>query len=113
MHADNRAYECASCFIDCAKLASCCSALQSKHGTNELGYLNFRATAPAYFWEDYPELLAGRDLHGKGTWLGVTKTGRAAWLTNFREVHAHSASALPAGQCSEQRQYIKADNLTY
>lgn len=79
-----------------AKLASCCSALQSKHSTNEPGYLYFRATAPSHFWEDYPKLLAGRDLHGKGTWLGVTKTGRAAWLTNFREVQAHSTPALSA-----------------
>ena len=45
-----------------------------------------RPTAPAYFWEEHPDLLAGKDLLGGGTWLGVTKTGRVAWLTNFREV---------------------------
>ena len=46
-----------------------------------------RPTAPAHFWEKHPDLLAGKDLLGGGTWLGVTKKGRVAWLTNFREVH--------------------------
>lgn len=43
-----------------------------------------RPTAPAHFWEDTPNVLAGRDLEKRGTWLGVTKTGRFAALTNFR-----------------------------
>lgn len=43
-----------------------------------------RPTAPAYFWEDNPEILAGRDLEKKGTWMGVTKSGRFAALTNYR-----------------------------
>lgn len=47
-----------------------------------------RPTAPAHFWKEQPDLLAGKDLKGGGTWLGVTRTGRVAWLTNFREVHA-------------------------
>ena len=46
-----------------------------------------RPTAPAHFWEEHPDLLAGKDLLGGGTWLGVTKRGRVAWLTNFREVN--------------------------
>lgn len=44
-----------------------------------------RPTAQAHFWEDEPEILAGRDLVQMGTWLGVTKQGRFAALTNFRE----------------------------
>ncbi|MEC5423824.1 NRDE family protein [Virgibacillus sp. C22-A2] len=44
-----------------------------------------RPTAPAQFWEDEPEILAGRDLLQKGTWLGITKRGRFAALTNFRD----------------------------
>ncbi|WP_339254474.1 NRDE family protein [Sporosarcina sp. FSL W8-0480] len=43
-----------------------------------------RPTAPAHFWEDKPYLLAGRDLSQKGTWLGITKNGRFAALTNYR-----------------------------
>ncbi|MDN4608795.1 NRDE family protein [Sporosarcina highlanderae] len=44
-----------------------------------------RPTAPAHFWEDKPHLLAGRDLSQHGTWLGITKNGRFAALTNFRD----------------------------
>ena len=44
-----------------------------------------RPTAVAGFWEDHPSILAGRDLLQMGTWLGVTKTGRFAALTNYRD----------------------------
>lgn len=44
-----------------------------------------RPTAPASFWGDAPELLAGRDLRRGGTWMGVTKSGRIAAVTNFRD----------------------------
>ncbi|WP_043931455.1 NRDE family protein [Bacillus sp. EB01] len=44
-----------------------------------------RPTAAAHFWEDQPHLLAGRDLEKLGTWMGVTKLGRFAALTNFRD----------------------------
>ncbi|WP_010529796.1 NRDE family protein [Lentibacillus jeotgali] len=44
-----------------------------------------RPTAPAQFWEDNSDILAGRDLVGMGTWLGITKSGRIAALTNYRD----------------------------
>ncbi|MBN8207628.1 NRDE family protein [Bacillus sp. NTK071] len=44
-----------------------------------------RPTERAHFWEDEPEILAGRDLKAMGTWLGVTTTGKIAALTNYRE----------------------------
>ena len=44
-----------------------------------------RPAAAAAFWQDAPQLLAGRDLQAGGTWLGVTREGRFAALTNVRE----------------------------
>jgi uncharacterized protein with NRDE domain len=43
-----------------------------------------RPTAPAAFWEEAPNVLAGRDLKGGGSWLGVTRSGKIAAVTNFR-----------------------------
>lgn len=44
-----------------------------------------RPTEVASFWADHPFILAGRDLEGMGTWLGMTRTGRFAAVTNFRD----------------------------
>lgn len=41
-----------------------------------------RASAPLQWWQHDPEILAGRDLEAGGTWLGVTRAGRLAALTN-------------------------------
>ncbi len=34
-----------------------------------------RPSSPAKFWDDYPNLLAGKDLKEGGTWMGITKEG--------------------------------------
>jgi len=44
-----------------------------------------RPAALADWWEDAPQLLAGRDLERGGSWLGVTRQGRFAALTNYRD----------------------------
>lgn len=44
-----------------------------------------RPTAPAARWEDHPQITAGRDMVGGGTWLGVTDSGRFAAVTNYRD----------------------------
>jgi len=44
-----------------------------------------RASAPAGFWPEAPEVLGGRDLEAGGTWLGVSTAGRFAVVTNYRE----------------------------
>lgn len=43
-----------------------------------------RPAKPADWWEDYPQIYAGRDLQGGGTWIGVSRDGRFAGLTNIR-----------------------------
>jgi uncharacterized protein with NRDE domain len=44
-----------------------------------------RPALPAQWWDDAPDLLAGKDLKAGGTWLGIARNGRFAAITNFRE----------------------------
>ncbi|MFJ5761527.1 NRDE family protein [Neobacillus sp. NPDC093182] len=57
-----------------------------------------RPTAPAHFWEDAPEILAGRDLEKFGTWMGITKQGRFAALTNYRDPNEVTAGKRSRGE---------------
>lgn len=44
-----------------------------------------RPTQNARFWLDYPNVLGGRDLEKKGTWLGINKSGKFTAITNYRD----------------------------
>jgi len=57
-----------------------------------------RPTASAAFWADAPEIFAGRDLEHRGTWLGVTTSGRFAAITNFRDPGSHRPDAPSRGR---------------
>jgi len=57
-----------------------------------------RPSAPAQFWPDQPNIVAGRDLLQQGTWLGVTKQGRFAALTNYRDPAGMRTDAESRGQ---------------
>src|SRR5512145_724868 len=46
-----------------------------------------RPAAPAAFWEDKPGILAGRDLEARGTWMGVSRSGKFGAVTNYRGAH--------------------------
>ena len=43
-----------------------------------------RPASRAGFWKDQPGILAGRDLEAGGTWMGVSRSGRFAAVTNYR-----------------------------
>jgi uncharacterized protein with NRDE domain len=55
-----------------------------------------RLAAPLGWWTDVPGILAGRDLRAGGTWMGLSRSGRFAVVTNFRNVE----SAAPEGSPS-------------
>ena len=49
-------------------------------------------------WDDVPGLFAGKDLEQGGTWLGMTRGGRWAALTNIRAPGAGPQEPLSRGQ---------------
>ncbi|MGD2098863.1 MAG: NRDE family protein [Desulfobacterales bacterium] len=56
-----------------------------------------RPTGALAYWSDHPEVLAGRDLKADGTWLGVSRTGRIAAITNYRDPAALMPNAPSRG----------------
>ena len=66
-----------------------------------------RPSQPVHFWEDHPDILAGVDLKMNGTWLGVTKKGRVALLTNHRKMSDIKDSAPSRGHLVSN--FLKGD----
>jgi uncharacterized protein with NRDE domain len=60
-----------------------------------------RPATPAGPWPDAPNVIAGRDLRGGGSWMGVTKTGpngpKFAALTNIRAPNERRTDAPTRG----------------
>ena len=64
-----------------------------------------RATLPLHWWDASvetagaePGVLAGKDLQGGGTWLGVSRSGRLAALTNVRTAVPQRTDAPSRGE---------------
>ncbi len=56
-----------------------------------------RPAEPARWWDEPAGLLAGRDLQAGGTWMGVTRSGRFAAVTNFRDPAERRSTARSRG----------------
>lgn len=56
-----------------------------------------RPAAPAAWWPE-GDILAGRDLEAGGTWFGVSRQGRFAAVTNYREPGQQLADARSRGE---------------
>ncbi len=56
-----------------------------------------RPTKPLDFWEESPHILGGRDMKGMGTWMGITRGGRLAAITNFRDLASLKTDAPSRG----------------
>jgi uncharacterized protein with NRDE domain len=57
-----------------------------------------RPSAAADWWRDAPQVVGGRDLKAGGTWLGATREGRFAAVTNFRDPRAQRPDARTRGE---------------
>ena len=57
-----------------------------------------RPTEASHFWPQYPQLLAGKDNEAGGSWMGVTRQGRIAALTNVRSPTARRDNARSRGE---------------
>jgi uncharacterized protein with NRDE domain len=63
-----------------------------------------RPSASAAFWDEAPHVLGGRDLKAGGTWLGITKQGHWATVTNVRD-------EMPSRDEAPSRGHLVADYL--
>jgi uncharacterized protein with NRDE domain len=56
-----------------------------------------RPTAPIAFHDDSPDVLGGWDLKHQGMWLGITRFGRFAAITNYRDPGLNLSDAPSRG----------------
>ncbi len=57
-----------------------------------------RPARTADWWDDHPQIYAGRDLRAGGTWMGVARDGRFASITNIRAPSEMRADAPSRGK---------------
>ena len=57
-----------------------------------------RPTRAAEFWAEQPDILGGKDLRGGGTWFGITKSGKFAAVTNYRDPDTLKDNAPSRGE---------------
>jgi len=66
-----------------------------------------RPAARPAFWEDHPGIYGGRDLDRGGSWLAMTRTGKIAAVTNYR--NALAARDAPRSRGDLVKDYLAGD----
>jgi uncharacterized protein with NRDE domain len=69
-----------------------------------------RPAEPAAFWQDHPNVYAGRDLEHGGTWLGISRSGRFAAITNYRQGPHYGHAPRSRGELT--RDYLTGASST-
>mgnify|MGYP006276319001 CR=1 FL=1 len=72
-----------------------------------------RKTAPLHWWEDHANILAGRDLEAMGTWMGMSKEGRFAAVTNYRDLSNIDPSRKSRGDLTKNFLLDQSQGKTY
>ncbi len=75
-----------------------------------------RPALPLHWWgraENGAEVLAGKDLQGGGTWLGVSRGGRLAALTNYRSAEPLRTDTPSRGELVAAFLHSDMDAPTY
>ncbi len=57
-----------------------------------------RPARDAHWWPDLQHVLAGRDLQAGGSWLAVSRKGRFATVTNYREMQRSTGRLRSRGE---------------
>jgi len=65
-----------------------------------------RATAAADWWTDHPAIFGGRDLVAGGSWLGISRRGRFAVVTN---IHGGARPGKAASRGHLVREFLLDD----
>src|SRR5690606_15433383 len=61
-----------------------------------------RPCLPAAPWPAHPDVIAGTDCLAQGSWLGITRQGRFALITNYRDPSHVLANAPSRGHLVSQ-----------
>lgn len=72
-----------------------------------------RPTLPLHEWSAHPGIWGGQDLQAGGTWLGLSRHGRFAALTNYRDPAQFGRQAPSRGQLTTDFLLSEMDPKTY
>lgn len=72
-----------------------------------------RPAEQIHHWTDHPEIIAGKDVSGGGSWLGVNTSGHFAMLTNYRDMANIKANAPTRGKLVSDFLVSKLDPSKY